>query len=45
MAVAASWMYKATSDTSYLSDAKGFYHGGTPWTFNWDDANVEAAVC
>ncbi|XP_053378966.1 endoglucanase E-4-like [Mercenaria mercenaria] len=44
MAVAASWMYRATSDTSYLSDAKGFYHGGTPWTFNWDDSNVEAAL-
>lgn len=44
MAVAASWMYRATSDTGYLNDAKGFYHGGTPWTFNWDDANVEAAL-
>ena len=44
MAVAASWLYKATKDPGYLSDAKGFYSSGVPWSFNWDGSMVEASV-
>ena len=37
-------LFKATNDQGYLNDAKGFYPAGTAWSFNWNDANVGAAV-
>ncbi|XP_045162577.2 endoglucanase A-like [Mercenaria mercenaria] len=44
LSVAGAWLYKATNDQSYLNDAKGFYPAGTAWSFNWNDANVGAAL-
>jgi hypothetical protein len=44
LAVAGAMLYKATNDQGYLNDAKGFYPAGTAWSFNWNDANVGAAV-
>lgn len=44
MAAAGAWLYMATKDNGYLNDAKSFYPAGTAWGFNWNDANVGAAV-
>ena len=44
LSAAAIWMYKATGENSYLTDAKAFYPAGTAWGFGWNDANVGAAV-
>jgi len=44
LSAAAIWMYKATGENAYLTDAKAFYPAGTAWGFGWNDANVGAAV-
>lgn len=44
LAAAGIWLYMATRDNGYLNDAKTFYPAGTAWGFNWNDANVGAAV-
>jgi hypothetical protein len=44
VATAAAWMYKATQEDKYLTDAKSLYPAGTPWGFAWNDANSGAAV-
>lgn len=44
MSAAAAWLYKATNETQYLTDAETFYPNGTAWGFNWNDDNVGAAV-
>jgi hypothetical protein len=45
VATAAAWMYKATNDNGYLTDAQSLYPAGTPWGFAWNDAQSGAAVC
>ena len=45
MSAAAAWLYKATDNLAYLTDAEDFYVSGTAWAFDWNDDNVGAAVC
>ncbi|XP_052095523.1 endoglucanase A-like [Mytilus californianus] len=40
MCEAAVELYKATQDSKYLSDAKGWFNSGTAWGYSWDDQNV-----
>ncbi|XP_067658425.1 uncharacterized protein [Haliotis asinina] len=40
LCVAASMLYKATKNDSYLIDAKSFHDARTPWALSWDDAVV-----
>ncbi|KAH3741117.1 endoglucanase E-4-like [Dreissena polymorpha] len=44
LSAAAIWLHKATGEAAYLQDAMHFYPAGTTWGFNWDDANVGAAL-
>jgi len=44
LSAAAAWMYRATNETQYLTDAEKFYPNGTAWGFNWNDDHVGAAV-
>nr|BAF38757.1 cellulase [Corbicula japonica] len=44
VATAAAWMYKATNDNGYLTDAQSLYPAGTPWGFAWNDAQSGAAL-
>merc|ERR1712137_1191570 len=37
MAVAASWLYKITNETSYLTDAESFHMAGPRFALSWDD--------
>ena len=37
-------LYKATKDSQYLNDAKGWFSGGTGWGYSWDDQNVGCQV-
>ncbi|GFS26736.1 endoglucanase [Elysia marginata] len=40
MCEAAMWLYKATGNTRYLSDAKQFVDLNLPWYFGWDDKRL-----
>ena len=42
--MAAAWLHKATQESQYLQDAKGFSSGSVPWALSWDDTNVAADV-
>ncbi len=49
LAWAASWLYKATGDASYLSDAEGFLATSTgvhqdEWTMCWDNMYTPAEI-
>ncbi|BFZ22607.1 hypothetical protein BsWGS_25646 [Bradybaena similaris] len=37
LCVAAVWLYRATRNTQYLNDARGFADGSYIWAFSWDD--------
>nr|BBJ26607.1 GH9 cellulase [Xylophaga rikuzenica] len=36
LAAAGAWLYKATGETDYLDDAKGFASPRIPWAFSWN---------
>lgn len=37
MTWAAAWLYKATNDQQYLTDAEQTYIPGAAWGFSWDE--------
>nr|WP_162163002.1 glycoside hydrolase family 9 protein [Roseivivax marinus] len=45
MAWAASWLYKATGDETYLAKAEAYYHAqGVYWSLSWDDKSMGTAM-
>lgn len=47
LAWAGAWLYKATGDDSYLSDAKDYYEKAGQdyfWALCWDDVHIGAAM-
>ncbi|CAG5117186.1 unnamed protein product [Candidula unifasciata] len=40
MCEGAIWLYKATNDAQYLTDAKSFVETDTAWAYEWDDKMV-----
>ncbi|AFY61366.1 glycoside hydrolase family 9 protein [Synechococcus sp. PCC 6312] len=45
LAWGATWLYKATGNTSYLTKAESLYNGiGRGWTQNWDDKSYGVGV-
>ncbi len=45
LAWGATWLYKATGNTAYLTKAESLYNGiGRGWTQNWDDKSYGVGV-
>ena len=42
---AATWLYRATSDTMYMDYATEYYFDGIIWAFGWDNKYPGAQVC
>ncbi|KAK7490901.1 hypothetical protein BaRGS_00017773 [Batillaria attramentaria] len=40
MCEGAVWLYRATNNAQYLSDAKQFHEGAWAWALSWDDKKV-----
>ncbi|CAL1546350.1 unnamed protein product [Lymnaea stagnalis] len=40
LCIASAWLYRATRNNQYLSDAQGFVDNGWAWAFSWDDKKV-----
>ncbi|XP_013393923.1 uncharacterized protein LOC106161501 [Lingula anatina] len=44
LCVAAAWLYRATSDKTYLNDAMGYDEGRVSWALSWDDNYVSCQL-
>ncbi|KAK7490976.1 hypothetical protein BaRGS_00017848 [Batillaria attramentaria] len=44
MCVAAMWLYKATHQSKYLNDAKGFHENAWAWALSWDDKKIACQI-
>lgn len=40
MCLGAIWLYRATGQADYLTDAKGFHQSDQAWALSWDDKKV-----
>lgn len=42
-----AWLYMATNDSQYLTDAEQYYQPGAAWGQSWDDKNTGnmASLC
>lgn len=44
LCLGAAWLYKATNDSQYLTDAKSFYDPATAWAESWDEKKVSCQL-
>ncbi|OWF46713.1 endoglucanase 13-like [Mizuhopecten yessoensis] len=44
LCTAAAWLYKATNETHYLTDAQQFYDSDTAYALSWDDKQISCQV-
>ena len=38
------WLYRATNNQQYLTDAKSFHSNAWAWALSWDDKKVACQV-
>lgn len=44
LAWAGAWLYKATNETKYLTQAENYYVTGASWGQSWDDKTAGCQV-